>query len=43
MAGQSVGMVSKVQPLQEIIDELIAQAEHYIASRRVAEPEACHA
>lgn len=27
MAGQSVGLVTKEQPMQEIIDELIAQAE----------------
>lgn len=27
MAGQSVGLVDKVQPLQEIIDEMIADAE----------------
>lgn len=31
MAGQSVGMVSKIQPAQEIIDELVAQAEAYLA------------
>jgi len=30
MAGQSVGLVSKIQPMQEIIDELLAQAEVYI-------------
>jgi len=33
MAGQSVGMVSKIQPLQEIVDELIAQGEAYLAGR----------
>lgn len=33
MAGQSVGMVTKVQPMREIIDELVAQAEAFIASR----------
>lgn len=33
MAGQSVGMVTKIQPTQEIIDELIAQAEHFITLR----------
>ena len=36
MAGQSVGMVSKIQPCQEIIDELIAQAEAYLAKRNAA-------
>jgi enoyl-[acyl-carrier protein] reductase II len=35
MAGQSVGMVTKVQPAAEIIGELVAQAEGYLA-RRVA-------
>ncbi len=30
MAGQSVGMVTKIQPAQEIIDELVAQAEAYL-------------
>ncbi len=30
MAGQSVGMVKKVQPTAEIIDELIAQAAAYL-------------
>lgn len=30
MAGQSVGMVSKIQPMQEIVDELVAQAEAFI-------------
>ena len=30
MAGQSVGMVEKVQPAQEIIDELVAQAEAFL-------------
>jgi enoyl-[acyl-carrier protein] reductase II len=35
MAGQSVGMVSKIQPLAEIVAELIAQGEEYI-SRRLA-------
>ncbi|NBO17878.1 MAG: 2-nitropropane dioxygenase [Proteobacteria bacterium] len=33
MAGQSVGMVTKIQPMQEIVDELIAQAENYLAAR----------
>ena len=31
MAGQSVGMVTKIQPAQEIINELVAQAEAYLA------------
>ncbi len=31
MAGQSVGMVKAVQPMQEIIDEIIAQADAYLA------------
>lgn len=30
MAGQSVGMVNKIQPMQEIVDELIAQAEGFL-------------
>lgn len=30
MAGQSVGMVSRVQPMQEIVNELIAQAEGFL-------------
>jgi enoyl-[acyl-carrier protein] reductase II len=33
MAGQSVGMVSKIQPCAEIVAELIAQAESFLASR----------
>jgi enoyl-[acyl-carrier protein] reductase II len=33
MAGQSVGMVSKIQPAQEIIDELIEQAYAYLNAR----------
>jgi len=32
MAGQSVGMVEKIQPVQEIIDELISQAENHLKS-----------
>ena len=32
MAGQSVGMVKTVQPMREIIDELVAQAEVYLAA-----------
>ncbi|WND01375.1 nitronate monooxygenase [Temperatibacter marinus] len=31
MAGQSVGMVKKVQPMQEIMDELVEQARDYLA------------
>lgn len=31
MAGQSVGMVTAIQPCQEIIDELVAQANAFIA------------
>jgi enoyl-[acyl-carrier protein] reductase II len=34
MAGQSVGMVTKIQPTQEIVDELVAQAESYIAEKQ---------
>ena len=33
MAGQSVGMVTKVQPCQEIVDELVAQAEQQLCKR----------
>ena len=37
MAGQSVGMVTKVEPVQDIINELIAQGEDYLKQhRRVA-------
>jgi enoyl-[acyl-carrier protein] reductase II len=36
MAGQSVGMVSKIQPCQEIVDELIAQAEAFLSARKAA-------
>ena len=36
MAGQSVGMVTKIQPCQEIIDELIVQGETYLNKKRVA-------
>lgn len=32
MAGQSVGMVEKIQPMQGIIDELIAQAQTFLAA-----------
>jgi enoyl-[acyl-carrier protein] reductase II len=31
MAGQSVGMVTRVQPMREIIAELVAQAEAFLA------------
>ncbi|MDE3060710.1 MAG: nitronate monooxygenase [Pseudomonadota bacterium] len=31
MAGQSVGMVSKIQPVKEILEELIGQAEAFLA------------
>ena len=34
MAGQSVGMVTKIQPLKEILDELIDQAESFINNRQ---------
>jgi enoyl-[acyl-carrier protein] reductase II len=34
MAGQSVGMVTKEQPTQEIIDELLAQAHTYIDGQK---------
>lgn len=30
MAGQSVGMVTKIQPMQEIVDELVEQADSFI-------------
>ncbi len=30
MAGQSVGMVSAIQPMREILDELVTQAENFI-------------
>lgn len=30
MAGQSVGMVQRTQPMQEIIDELVSQASQYL-------------
>lgn len=33
MAGQSVGMVTKEQSTQEIIDELVAQAEQFLADK----------
>ncbi len=34
MAGQSVGMVERVQPLAEILAELVADAEAYLASTK---------
>jgi hypothetical protein len=45
MAGQSVGMVTKVQPCQEIIDELILQAETFINGRngKPIQAKTCHA
>lgn len=33
MAGQSVGMVSSIQPVQDIINELLAQGDDYLAGR----------
>jgi enoyl-[acyl-carrier protein] reductase II len=36
MAGQSVGMVQRTQSVQEIIDELVAQAALYIDTKRAA-------
>ncbi len=33
MAGQSVGMVNSIQSAQEIIDELVGQAEHYLVRK----------
>lgn len=33
MAGQSVGMVTKIQSMQEIVDELIKQAEDHLKNR----------
>jgi enoyl-[acyl-carrier protein] reductase II len=33
MAGQSVGMVSKVQPVAEVIAELLTQAEDALIAR----------
>lgn len=32
MAGQSVGMVEKIQPMQGIIDDLLAQAQTFLAA-----------
>ena len=36
MAGQSVGMVSKIQPALEIVEELVAQAESQLQRRAAA-------
>ena len=36
MAGQSVGMVTREQPVAEIIAEIIAQAEAALAARALA-------
>lgn len=36
MAGQSVGMVARVQPVKEIIEELLSQAESHLQARRIA-------
>jgi enoyl-[acyl-carrier protein] reductase II len=33
MAGQSVGMVSRIEPVKDILAELIAQAEAYLARK----------
>jgi enoyl-[acyl-carrier protein] reductase II len=35
MAGQSVGMVTKEQSVQDIVDELVAQAVQAIAGKHV--------
>ncbi len=36
MAGQSVGMVSKIEPMQNIVNELIAQSESCLGMRKKA-------
>jgi enoyl-[acyl-carrier protein] reductase II len=36
MAGQSVGMVSKIEPMRDIIKELIEQAEGHLAKNKAA-------
>lgn len=36
MAGQSVGMVTKIQPAAEIFAELVEQAENYLATQHAA-------
>ena len=33
MAGQSVGMVGKIEPMQDIVNELISQSESYLTAR----------
>ncbi len=33
MAGQSVGMVQRIQSTQEIIDELVSQSAEYLSRR----------
>lgn len=46
MAGQSVGMVNKIQPVAEIIAELVEQGEAYLAGRTAgsaSQAKACHA
>ncbi len=46
MAGQSVGMVSKIQPCTEIIEELIGQAVAFLNARqqpRMAQAASCQA
>jgi enoyl-[acyl-carrier protein] reductase II len=34
MAGQSVGLVNRVQPLREILQELVAEADQALAEVR---------
>jgi len=36
MAGQSVGMVNKIEPAQAIMDELLAQADTFLSQRKAA-------
>ncbi len=36
MAGQSVGMVTKIEPMQAIVDELVTQAESCLSARMSA-------
>ncbi len=36
MAGQSVGMVTKIEPMQTIVDELVTQAESCLSARMSA-------
>jgi hypothetical protein len=38
MAGQSVGLVDKVQPLAEVLDELVAQAVAALEREQAFEP-----